>query len=67
MPCSPWPRNAQAAQIGAYQQRNMHDGLRGVSYLLLRNAGMAPAEIEDFVQATKRELREGHVRGYSYL
>lgn len=67
MPCSPWPKNLQAAQIGAYQQRNMHDGLRGVSYLLLRNAGMSPEEIEEFVQATKVELREGKVKGYSYL
>ena len=45
----------------------MHDGLRGVSYLLLRNAGMSPEEIEEFVQATKVELREGKVKGYSYL
>ncbi|KAK7936093.1 hypothetical protein PG985_001588 [Apiospora marii] len=67
VPCSPWPRNLQAARIGAYQQRNMHDGLRGVSYLLLRNAGMSPEEIEDFVQATKVELREGKVKGYSYF
>ncbi|KAK8857296.1 S-adenosyl-L-methionine-dependent methyltransferase [Apiospora arundinis] len=67
VPCSPWPKDPQAAQIGAYQQRNMHDGLRGVSYLLLRNAGMSPEEIEEFVQATKQELREGKVQGYSYF
>ncbi|KAK8106595.1 S-adenosyl-L-methionine-dependent methyltransferase [Apiospora kogelbergensis] len=67
VPCSPWPKDPHAAHIGAYQQRNMHDGLRGVSYLLLRNAGMSPEEIEEFVQATKQELRKGKVQGYSYL
>ncbi|KAK8064251.1 hypothetical protein PG996_008903 [Apiospora saccharicola] len=67
VPCSPWPKDPQAARIGAYQQQNMHDGLRGVSYLLLRNAGMSPEEIEEFVRATKVELREGKVKGYSYF
>ncbi|KAK8016794.1 S-adenosyl-L-methionine-dependent methyltransferase, partial [Apiospora rasikravindrae] len=65
IPCSQWPTDPKAHRIGEYQQRNGLDGLRGSSYLMLRNAGLSPEEVETLISDAKHELRAQTVKAYS--
>ncbi|KAK8008334.1 hypothetical protein PG991_010885 [Apiospora marii] len=65
IPCSPWPTDPKEHRIGEYQQRNGLDGLRGSSYLMLRNAGLSPEEVETLISDAKHELRTESVKAYS--
>ncbi|KAK6860410.1 S-adenosyl-L-methionine-dependent methyltransferase [Apiospora arundinis] len=65
IPCSPWPTEAKDRRIGEYQQRNSIDGLRGASYLMLRNAGLSPEEVETLISDAKNELRSQSVKAFA--
>ncbi|KAK8075375.1 hypothetical protein PG997_010038 [Apiospora hydei] len=67
IPCSQWPTEPKDHRIGEYQQRNGLDGLRGSSYLMLRNAGLSPDEVEALISDAKHELRAQTVKAYSPL
>lgn len=67
IPCSPWPTDPKEHRIGQYQQRNGLDGLRGSSYLMLRNAGLSPEEVETLISDAKHELRAETIKAYSPL
>lgn len=37
---------------------NFYRGLRGMSFKLLRAIGMSPDEIEEFIDATREDIRD---------
>lgn len=37
---------------------NFYRGLRGISFKLFRALGMSPDEIEDFINATREDIRD---------
>lgn len=65
--CSPWPTEAKARRIGAYQQKNCLDGLRAMSYMMLRNAGYESHDIEALISDVKQELQERRYKGHTPL
>ncbi|KAK9426222.1 hypothetical protein SUNI508_12493 [Seiridium unicorne] len=65
VPCTPWPEDSKAQFVGEWMRVNYLSGLRGVAYKMLRSAGMAPEVIEDFISATRDEVKHGNIRGYT--
>ncbi|KAH6661193.1 S-adenosyl-L-methionine-dependent methyltransferase [Truncatella angustata] len=63
--CAPWPKDLKAKLVGTWMRVNYLSGLRGVGYKMLRGAGMAPGEIDRFIKATRDEVTNGNIRGYT--
>ncbi|KAH8655815.1 S-adenosyl-L-methionine-dependent methyltransferase [Xylariales sp. PMI_506] len=67
LPCTPWPTDPKARRVGLWMQANYLGGLRGVAFKMLRSAGMSQLEIEEFIAATREEVKHGNIRGYTPL
>ncbi|KAI1876715.1 uncharacterized protein JN550_000787 [Neoarthrinium moseri] len=65
VPCTAWPRDRKQKRVGRWMSANYLSGLRGVSYKMLRSAGMAAEDIESFIGATRDEVKTGDIRGYT--
>ncbi|KAH8647175.1 S-adenosyl-L-methionine-dependent methyltransferase [Xylariales sp. PMI_506] len=65
VPCAPWPKDRIEKRVGQWMQANYLSGLRGVGFKMLRSAGMAPEQIDDFITATRHELIQENIRGYT--
>ena len=63
-PTSPWPQDRMGKRLGLYSQGNLLAGLRGFASQVFRGLGMQPDEIEQFIAATERELRNDGIRSY---
>ncbi|KAI1860765.1 uncharacterized protein JN550_011366 [Neoarthrinium moseri] len=64
-PCGPWPKDPKAKKVGQWMQANYLSGLRGVGYKMMRNAGMSPSEIDEFITSARDELTRSRIRGYT--
>lgn len=56
-PCSPWSDEPALKEVGWYQLRNILDGIRGVSWLMLESAGLSAPEIESLIVEVREELQ----------
>ncbi|ROW14996.1 hypothetical protein VPNG_03427 [Cytospora leucostoma] len=58
MPGNPWPSDPKFHELGRWQMTNFYRGLRGMSFKLLRAHGMTPEKIEEFIGATREDIRD---------
>ncbi|KUI56233.1 tRNA1(Val) (adenine(37)-N6)-methyltransferase [Cytospora mali] len=58
MPGNPWPSEPKYQELGRWQMTNFYRGLRGMSFKLLRAIGMTPDAIEEFIDATRADIRD---------
>ncbi|KAH8202363.1 hypothetical protein TruAng_003436 [Truncatella angustata] len=64
IPITPWAADPKFKKMGAFNQSNLYDGVRGISWKLLRAAGMPAEQIEKIVNEVRRELRDKANHGY---
>ncbi|KAH8649924.1 S-adenosyl-L-methionine-dependent methyltransferase [Xylariales sp. PMI_506] len=67
LPCTPWPDEPKSKQVGRWMQADYLGGLRGIAYKMLRSTGMTNEEIDVFIEATRKEVQVGEMRGYTPL
>jgi hypothetical protein len=57
-PCNMWPQDSQLREVGQWSLRNYLDGALGVTFKLLRGAGLSVREIDTLVSDAKKELSD---------
>lgn len=53
-----WPQDPQLREVGQWSLRNYLDGALGVTFKLLRGAGLSVREIDTLVSDAKKELSD---------
>ncbi|KAH6656078.1 S-adenosyl-L-methionine-dependent methyltransferase [Truncatella angustata] len=53
IPITPWAADPKFKKMGAFNQSNLYDGVRGISWKLLRAAGMPAEQIEKIVNESR--------------
>lgn len=66
LPSHQWMEDPKFKKIGAFNQRNFMEGVRGGGWRMLKASGMTPDEIELLVSQINSELRirRNHIYGY---
>ncbi|KAK8053101.1 hypothetical protein PG996_012402 [Apiospora saccharicola] len=59
-----WPKNPRLKLAGRFVERDTYDGARGISFGLLRAAGMGAAEIDEMVDQVRVDLLDPHIHSY---
>ncbi|KAH8199191.1 hypothetical protein TruAng_006660 [Truncatella angustata] len=69
LPCHQWMKDPKFKQIGAFNQQNFTEGVRGGGWKMLKASGMTTEEIELLISQVKTELRirKNHIYGYVYV
>ncbi|KAF3008195.1 hypothetical protein E8E14_008223 [Neopestalotiopsis sp. 37M] len=66
-PLNPWPQDKKHKEVGLWELRNLLDGLRGMGWKLLTQAGYSSEEIETLVKESHEYLRDCRNHPYCTL
>ncbi|KAK7932064.1 S-adenosyl-L-methionine-dependent methyltransferase [Apiospora marii] len=59
-----WPNNPRLKLAGRFLERDTYDGARGISFGILRAAGMDATEIDELVDQVRVDLLDPHIHTY---
>ncbi|ETS81475.1 hypothetical protein PFICI_06477 [Pestalotiopsis fici W106-1] len=66
-PNNPWPQDKKLKEVGLWELRNLLDGLRGMGWKFLTQAGYSAEEIETLVKESHEYLRDCRNHPYGTL
>ncbi|KAI1840746.1 hypothetical protein JX265_012969 [Neoarthrinium moseri] len=66
-PVSGWPDDPKFKLAGSYMARNISDNLKGLSWKMLGGMGMAPDEIESFLERVKVDVLTRSLKAYLHF
>jgi hypothetical protein len=66
-PIGPWAENPRFKQMGRYQLENLHRGIRGIGWNMLRASGMEPDAIELLLSQVEAEAMDNRNHCHSFM